>query len=69
MLPCMQECLESPAFKQRQLGLHVVEVLLREDCLEKRDDSSPLIDRELWPLISARLNYPLANVRLVAATI
>lgn len=69
VLPRVQECLESSAFKQRQLGLHMVEILLREDCLVQCDDSSSLIEREVWPLILARLNDPLANVRLVAASV
>ena len=69
VLPCVQECLESPSFKQRQLGLHMVEILLREDCLVQCEDAATLIERELWPLILARLNDPLANVRLVAASV
>ena len=69
VIPCVQECLDSPAFKQRQLGLHMVEILLREDCLVHYENSFTLIERELWPLVLARLNDPLANVRLVAASV
>ena len=69
VLPCVRECCASASFKQRQLGLHMVEILLRERCLAQSADPTALIERVLWPLILGGLNDKLPNVRRVASAI
>ncbi len=71
VLPCVAECVAARAFKQRQLGLHMAEIVLRERCLARpggtRAEVEAVVERAVLPLLVAGLQDPLANVRLVAA--